>query len=261
LFPWQLRQSLSNRFRFFLPYLVPLDVEVVPIKCHQFLLMYCYSTFLFHYYYYSYYSSTHFCPLYFSEMPWSNFMKPCRNIICPTDSDFFYLSRSTRCGCCSYHVSSISVRRVTCYAHFCVFQLFSILAVSMATAAILKKSNLNSCGTCTNNLGDRNYITPTVVGWCIAILRFFFTIIIILIILPHIFVHSISRRCLDQTLWNRVGIWYAMWSCAVKGWFFQNGCHCHGNGQNAKKLKNTKRIIIRNRAKTISLPNFVRHNN
>ena len=28
-----------------------------------------------------YYSSTHFCPLDFSEMPWSNFMKPCRNII------------------------------------------------------------------------------------------------------------------------------------------------------------------------------------
>jgi hypothetical protein len=24
---------------------------------------------------------------------------------------------------------------------------------------------------------------------------------------------------------------------------FQNGCHCHGNGQNAKKLKNTKMII------------------
>jgi hypothetical protein len=31
---------------------------------------------------YYYYSSTHFCPLYFSEKPWSNFMKPCRNIIC-----------------------------------------------------------------------------------------------------------------------------------------------------------------------------------
>ena len=29
-----------------------------------------------------YYSSTHFCPLDFSEMPWSNFVKPCRNIIC-----------------------------------------------------------------------------------------------------------------------------------------------------------------------------------
>ena len=37
--------------------------------------------FLFHYYSYSY-SSTHFCPLDFSEMPWTNFMKPCKNIIC-----------------------------------------------------------------------------------------------------------------------------------------------------------------------------------
>jgi hypothetical protein len=57
---------------------------------------------------------------------------------------FFGLSRSTRSGCCSLQVSSISVRRVTCYDNFCVFQFFSILAVSMATAAILKKSTLNS---------------------------------------------------------------------------------------------------------------------
>jgi hypothetical protein len=64
--------------------------------------------------------------------------------VCPTDSDFFGLSRSTRCGCCSYQVSSISVWRVTCYDNFCVFQFFSILAVSMATAAILKKSTLKS---------------------------------------------------------------------------------------------------------------------
>jgi hypothetical protein len=64
--------------------------------------------------------------------------------VCPTDSDCVGLSRSTSCGCCSYQVSSISVRRVTCYDHFCVFQFFSILAVSMATAAILKKSTLNS---------------------------------------------------------------------------------------------------------------------
>ena len=40
---------------------------------------------------------------------------------CPTDSDFFGLSRSTRCGCCTYQVSSISVWRVTCYDNFCVF--------------------------------------------------------------------------------------------------------------------------------------------
>jgi hypothetical protein len=57
---------------------------------------------------------------------------------------FFGLSRSTSCGCCSYQVSSISVRRVTCYDHFCVFQFFSILVVSMATGAILKKSTLTS---------------------------------------------------------------------------------------------------------------------
>ena len=64
--------------------------------------------------------------------------------VCPTDSDFFGLSRSTTCGCCSYQVSSISVQRVTCYDHFCVFHFFSILAVSMAMAAILKKSTLYS---------------------------------------------------------------------------------------------------------------------
>jgi hypothetical protein len=40
--------------------------------------------------------------------------------VCPTNSDFIGLSRSTRCGCCSYQVSSISVRPVTCYDHFCV---------------------------------------------------------------------------------------------------------------------------------------------
>jgi hypothetical protein len=58
---------------------------------------------------------------------------------------FFRLSRSTRCGCFSYQVSSISVWRVTCYDHFCVFHFFfSILAVSMAMAAILEKSTLKS---------------------------------------------------------------------------------------------------------------------
>jgi hypothetical protein len=30
-----------------------------------------------------------------------------------------------------------------CYDHFCVFHFFSILAVSMATAAILKKLTIN----------------------------------------------------------------------------------------------------------------------
>ena len=63
----------------------------------------------------------------------------CGNV-CPIDLDCFGLSRSTGCGCCSYQVSSISVQRITCYDHFCVFQFFTILAVSMAKAAILKKN-------------------------------------------------------------------------------------------------------------------------
>jgi hypothetical protein len=50
--------------------------------------------------------------------------------VCPTDSHFFGLSRSIRCGCCSYQVSSISVWQITCYDHFCVFQFFSILPFS-----------------------------------------------------------------------------------------------------------------------------------
>ena len=41
--------------------------------------------------------------------------------VCPTDSIFFGLFLSTRCGCCSYQVSLISGRRVTCFDHFCVF--------------------------------------------------------------------------------------------------------------------------------------------
>jgi hypothetical protein len=44
----------------------------------------------------------------------------------------------------AYLVSSTAVWRVTCYDHFCVFQFFSMFAVSMATAPILKKSTLNS---------------------------------------------------------------------------------------------------------------------
>jgi hypothetical protein len=63
--------------------------------------------------------------------------------------------------------------------------------------------------------GNSSYVTPTPVGWRIAILHFFFTII-----LPHIFVRSISRKCLNQTLWNVVGISYAMWSCAFRGLIF-----------------------------------------
>jgi hypothetical protein len=54
---------------------------------------------------------------------------------------FFGLFHSNRCECCSCQVSSMSIRRVTCYDHVCVVHFFSILDVSMATAAILKKKS------------------------------------------------------------------------------------------------------------------------
>jgi hypothetical protein len=34
------------------------------------------------------------------------------------------------------------------------------------------------------------------------------------------FVRHVSRRCLDQTLWNLVGISYVMWSCAFLPFLF-----------------------------------------
>jgi hypothetical protein len=49
--------------------------------------------------------------LIFFKSPLFGFHGNCGKV-CPTDSHFFGLSRSTRCGCCSYQVSSISVWRV-----------------------------------------------------------------------------------------------------------------------------------------------------
>jgi hypothetical protein len=57
---------------------------------------------------------------FFFKSPLSCFHGNCGKV-CSTVSDFFSLSRFTRCGCCSYQVSSISVRRVTCYDHFYEF--------------------------------------------------------------------------------------------------------------------------------------------
>ena len=82
-------------------------------------------------------------PIFFFKSRLFHFHGNCGKV-CPTDSDIFSLSRSTWCGCCSYQVQSISVRQVTCYDLFCVFHFFSILAVSIATAAILKISTFKS---------------------------------------------------------------------------------------------------------------------
>ena len=82
-----------------------------------------------------------------------------------------------------------------------------------------------------------------IMGW--GDVRYYFAMAILVIIILLLsffrqkFVRHISRRCLDQTLWNLAGISYAMWSCSLRVDVFQNGCRCHGNGQNDKKLKNT----------------------
>ena len=57
------------------------------------------------------------------------------------------------------------------------------------------------------------------------------------------FIRHISRRLLNGNQWNFTGMLSTMSRCADFFWNFQNGRRCHGNGQNAKELKNTKMII------------------
>jgi hypothetical protein len=176
------------------------------------------------------------------------------------DSDLFNLSCSTRCGWCSYQVSSISVQRVTCYDHFCVFQFFSILAVSMATAAILKIPEvvctstlelwimflyiLNWCDNRYKQIMSNNYVPQTKFGRHIVFVPFLIIILLLLLSFFHQkFIRHISRRLLNGNQWNFTGMLSTMSKCADYFWNFQNGRRCHGNSQNAKKLKNTKMII------------------
>ena len=56
------------------------------------------------------------------------------------------------------------------------------------------------------------------------------------------FIRHISRRLLNGNQWNFTGMLSTMSRCADYFRNFQNGRCCHGNGQNAKKLKNTKMI-------------------
>ena len=66
---------------------------------------------------------------------------------------------------------------------------------------------------------------------------------LLLFLLPHQFCPA---RFSEMPWSNFMKPWrniIAMWSCAFKGWFFSKCCRCHGNGQNAKKLKNTKMTI------------------
>ena len=57
------------------------------------------------------------------------------------------------------------------------------------------------------------------------------------------FIQHISRRPLNGNQRNFTGMLSTMSRCADYFRNFKNGCRCHGNGQNAKKMKNTKMII------------------
>ena len=59
-----------------------------------------------------------------------------------TDSDFFGLSRSTRCGFCSYQVSSSSVWRVTYYDHLWFSFFLAFLPFPWQRQPFCKKSTL-----------------------------------------------------------------------------------------------------------------------
>ena len=72
---------------------------------------------------------------------------------------------------------------------------------------------------------------------------FFFLLLFFLSFFRQKFVRHISRRCRDQTWWNLVGISYAMWSCAFKGWFFKMAAVAMEMAKMQKKMKNTKMVI------------------
>jgi hypothetical protein len=91
-----------------------------------------------------------------------------------------------------------------------------------------------------------NYVPQTKFGRHI-VFALFLLIIIILLLLSFFrqkFIRHISRQLLNGNQWNFTGMLSTMSGCADYFRNFQNGRRCHGNGQNAKKLKNTKMMIV-----------------
>ena len=82
-------------------------------------------------------------------------------------------------------------------------------------------------------------------GDILCLLRFFLVLLLLFFLsfFCQKFIWYISRRLQNGNQWNFTGMLSTMSRCADYFRNFQNGCHCHGNGQNAKKLKNTKMII------------------
>ena len=91
-------------------------------------------------------------------------------------------------------------------------------------------------------------IAPKRSLWDILLLLCVLLLLLLLFLLllfhfSHNFVRLLSRRCLYQTLWNLVGITYAMWSCVFKCWFFQNAAVAMETAKMLNNWKHTKMII------------------
>ena len=94
-----------------------------------------------------------------------------------------------------------------------------------------------------------NHISPIIMSPkqslrdILCLLRFFLLLLFYLLsFFRQKFIRHISRRLLNGNQWNFTGMLSTMSRCADYFWNFQNGRRCHGNAQNAKKLKNTKMI-------------------
>ena len=103
-------------------------------------------------------------------------------------------------------------------------------------------------------LSTNKYVPQTKFGRHIVFAPFLLIIIIIIILILIIillllsffhqkFIRHISWRLQNGNQWNFTGMLSTMSRCADYFRNFQNGRHCHRNGQNAKKLKNSKMII------------------
>jgi hypothetical protein len=74
----------------------------------------------------------------------------------------------------------------------------------------------------------------------VKIISFLVIILIIIFLLSFFrqkFIRHISLRLLNGNQWNFTGMLSTLSRCADYFRHFQNGRRCHGNGQNAKKLK------------------------
>jgi phosphatidylglycerophosphate synthase len=125
-----------------------------------------------------------------------------------------------------------------------VFAPFLIILIIIIILSFFLSSAKSLSDTFLGDYWTENYVPQTKFGRHIVLAPFLIIIIILLLLsfFCQKFIRHISRRLLNGNQWNFTGMLSTMSRCADYFRNFQNGCRCHGNGQNAKKLKNTKMI-------------------